>query len=103
MFFYPSQPWFTDLGPGRPAHPMDLLWLLTCPTLIIYGDDDIIMSAEQLDSVRAGLVSSGVDHEVRVYAGAGHAFSAPSPAFYHEAADLASWPDAVEFLQRALA
>jgi carboxymethylenebutenolidase len=102
VFFYPSQPWFTDLGPGRPAHPMDLLWLLTGPTLIVYGDDDIIMSAEQLDSVRAGLASSGVDGEVRVYAGAGHAFSAPSPAFYNEAADLASWPDAVAFLQRTL-
>ena len=102
VFFYPSQPWFTDLGPGRPAHPMDLLWLLTCPTLIIYGDDDVIMSAEQLESVRAGLVASGVDQEVRVYAGAGHAFSAPSPAFYNEAADLASWPDAVAFVQRAL-
>jgi len=102
VFFYPSQPWFTDLGPGRPAHPMDLLWLLTSPTLIVYGDDDIIMSAEQLDSVRAGLANSGADGEVRVYAGAGHAFSAPSPAFYNEAADLASWPDAVAFLQRTL-
>ena len=58
---------------------------------------------EQLDSVRAGLAEGGaVDREVRVYAGAGHAFSAPSPAFYNEAADLASWPDAVAFLQRAL-
>ena len=102
VFFDPSQPWFTDLGPGRPAHPMDLLWLLTCPTLIIYGDDDIIMSAEQLESVRAGLVTAGVEQSVRVYAGAGHAFSAPSPAFSNEAADLASWPDAVAFVQRAL-
>ena len=102
VFFYPSQPWFTDLGPGRPAHPMDLLWLLTCPTLIIYGDDDVVMSAEQLATVRDGLVRGGVDHEVRGYAGAGHAFNAPSPAFYNEAADLASWPDAVEFARRAL-
>jgi len=102
VFFYPSQPWFTDLGPGRPAHPMDLLWQLRCPTLIIYGDDDVVMSAEQLERVRDGLVQGGVEHEVRVYAGAGHAFSAPSPEFYNEAADVASWPDAVEFARRAL-
>jgi len=102
VFFYPSQPWFTDLGPGRPAHPMDLLWQLRCPTLIIYGDDDVVMSAEQLEMVRDGLVQGGVEHEVRVYAGAGHAFSAPSPEFYNEAADVASWPDAVEFARRAL-
>jgi carboxymethylenebutenolidase len=83
---------------------MDLLWLLTCPTLIVYGDDDVIMSAEQLETVRAGLVNRDTaEQTVNVYAGAGHAFSAPSPAFYNEAADLASWPDAVEFLRRALA
>jgi carboxymethylenebutenolidase len=81
---------------------MDLLWLLTCPTLVIYGDDDVIMSAELLAVVRDGLVRGGVAHEVRVYAGAGHAFSAPSPEFYNEAADVASWPDAVEFARRAL-
>ena len=81
---------------------MDLLWLLICPTLIIYGDDDVVMSAEQLDSVRLGLASSSADGEVRVYEGAGHAFSAPAPAFYNEAADLASWPDAVAFLERTL-
>ena len=81
---------------------MDLLWLLTCPTLIIYGDDDMVMSAEQLAVVRDGLERGGVTHEVRVYEGAGHAFSAPSPAFYNEAADLASWPDAVEFARSSL-
>ena len=96
--FYPSQPVFTELSPQRPAHLIDLLWQLTCPLLLIYGDDDVIMSAELLDEVRDRLAEWGVDHEVRVYAGAGHAFSAPAPAFHHAEADTASWADAVEYL-----
>ena len=96
--FYPSQPEFTELTPQRPAHLIDLLWLLTCPLLLIYGDQDVVMSAEQLAEVRDRLERWGVDHEVRVYAGAGHAFSAPTPTFHHAEADAASWADAVEYL-----
>jgi carboxymethylenebutenolidase len=96
--FYPSQPTFTELTPQRPAHLVDLLWQLTCPLLLIYGDQDVIMSAEQLADVRARLERWRVDHEVRVYEGAGHAFSAPTPAFHHPEADARSWADAVEYL-----
>lgn len=97
--FYPSQPTFTELTPKRPAHLIDLLWLLTCPLLLVYGDADEIMPAALLDDVRDRLARWGVDHEVRVYPGAGHAFSAPAAAFHHAAADAASWADAVEYLQ----
>jgi carboxymethylenebutenolidase len=97
--FYPSQPVFDELSAKRPASLIDLLWLLTCPLLLIYGDDDIIMSAELLDDIRARLTTWGVDHDVRVYAGAGHAFSAPTPQFHHAEADAASWADAVAYLQ----
>jgi len=96
--FYPSQPTFAELTPQRPAHLIDLLWQLTCPLLLVYGDQDVIMSAEQLAAVRDRLERAGVDHEVRVYAGAGHAFSAPTPTFHHAEADAASWGDAVEYL-----
>lgn len=96
--FYPSQPTFGALTPQRPAHLVDLLWLLTCPLLLLYGDDDVVMPAEALADVRDRLERWGVDHEVRVYPGAGHAFSAPSPTYHHAGADAASWADAVEYV-----
>lgn len=97
--FYPSQPVFDELSALRPASLIDILWLLTCPLLLIYGDDDIIMSAELLDDIRTRLSTWGVDHDVRVYAGAGHAFSAPTPQFHHAEADATSWADAVAYLK----
>ena len=35
VLFFPSQPMFEELTPTHPVHPVDLLWQLTCPTLII--------------------------------------------------------------------
>jgi carboxymethylenebutenolidase len=40
----------------------------------------------------------GVPHQINVYAGAGHAFSAPVPPLRNDAADVAAWADATTFL-----
>jgi carboxymethylenebutenolidase len=100
--FYPSQPTFGELTPKRPAHLVDLLWMLTCPTLVIYGDQDVVMDAAGLADLRDRLARWDVDHELRVYEGAGHAFGAPTPLMHHAEAAEASWRDAVEFLRRRL-
>jgi carboxymethylenebutenolidase len=99
VLFFPSQPLFTELGPKTPTHPMDLIWQLTCPTLFIYGDQDMVMPPELLDDLRARIERWGVDAEVRRYAGAGHAFSAPWGPMRHAEADQAAWHDAVSFLK----
>jgi carboxymethylenebutenolidase len=99
VLFFPSQPLFTDLGPNTPTHPMDLIWQLTCPTLFIYGDQDMVMPPELLEDLRARIDRWGVDADVRRYPGAGHAFSAPWGPMRHAAADEAAWHDAVSFLK----
>src|SRR6266496_2449301 len=77
VLFFPSQPVFEQLGPTTPVHPIDLLWQLTCPTLFIYGEDDMVMPADLLADLRARIERWSVDAEVRTYPGATHAFSAP--------------------------
>jgi len=99
VLFFPSQPTFEELGPGRPVHAIDLLWNAACPLLFIYGDQDSIMPAEGLADLRRRLEQWGVAHTVNVYAGAGHAFSAPDPPLRNDAADHASWQDAIVFLR----
>jgi carboxymethylenebutenolidase len=99
VLFFPSQPRFGDLGPNTPVHPMDLIWQLSCPTLFIYGDQDMVMPPELLEDLRARIDRWGVDAEVRLYPGAGHAFSAPWGPMRHAGADHAAWQDAVTFLQ----
>jgi carboxymethylenebutenolidase len=99
VLFFPSQPTFADLGPRAPVHAIDLIWQLTCPTLFIYGDQDMVMPPDLLADIRTRIERWGIDAEVRQYPGAGHAFSAPWGAMRNADADQAAWDDAVSFLQ----
>jgi carboxymethylenebutenolidase len=98
VLFFPSQPTFDALDAKRPVHPVDLLWNVGCPLLFIYGDQDPVMSPDQLSDLGKRLDEWGIDHTVKIYPGAGHAFSAPVAPLRHDAADRASWADAGRFL-----
>ena len=56
VWFFPSQPTFDDLSPNHPFHPVDLIWAISCPVLVIYGDED---------PVRAGHDDRGFAQPVR--------------------------------------
>lgn len=99
VLFFPSQPVFHDLGPKTPVHPVDLIWQLTCPTLFIYGEEDMVMPPDLLNDVKERIDRWEVDAEVRRYAGAGHSFSAPWGPMRHAEADRQAWEDAVAFLE----
>jgi carboxymethylenebutenolidase len=98
--FFPSQPTFPELTPKRPVHPIDLLWNVQCPFLLIYGDQDPYVGT--FEEIARRFDQWGVEHEVRIYPGAGHAFSAPVAPLRNDAADHASWADALAFLARHL-
>jgi carboxymethylenebutenolidase len=102
VLFFPSQPRFAELTPKTPVHPVDLLWALRCPTLVIYGDQDTVMSADDLADLESRLTTWGVPHQINVYPDAGHAFAAPVPPLRNDAADIASWADATTFLAQHL-
>ncbi len=98
VLFFPSQPMFEELTPKRPSHPMDLVWALTCPVQVIYGDADPIMPADRLAELRRRLEQWNIAHDIRIHPGAGHAFSAPAPHMHNADAATASWRQATEFL-----
>ena len=100
MLFFPSQPTFPELTAKRPVQPIDLLWNVACPVLLIYGDQDFLF--DLVPEIRRRFERWHVDHEIRIYEGAGHAFSAPVPPLSHDAADKASWTDALAFAARHL-
>jgi carboxymethylenebutenolidase len=99
VLFFPSQPVFAEHGPTTPVDPMDLLWQLSCPTLFIYGENDMVMPPERREELRSRIDRWGVPAEVRVYAGANHAFTAPFGPLSHPEAASAAWDDAVSFLR----
>jgi carboxymethylenebutenolidase len=84
----------------RPVQPIDLLWNVACPMQLLYGDQDFLVDV--MPEIDRRLTQWGVEHEMRVYQGAGHAFSAPVPPLRHDAADRASWADATAFAARHL-
>jgi carboxymethylenebutenolidase len=101
VLFYPSQPRFEVHDRTRPIDPLDLLWNITSPVLLIIGDRDVVWPAELVADVKALLEQWGIDHTINEYAGAGHAFCAPAPGFHHPEACAAASRDAFAFLQRA--
>jgi carboxymethylenebutenolidase len=102
VLFYPSQPVFETLSDRTPAHPMDLLWAIRCPTLVIYGDDDVVMPADRLAELRRRLELWHVDHDVAIYPGAGHAFCSEVPSLFDERAANEGWKKATDFLEAAV-
>jgi carboxymethylenebutenolidase len=99
VWFFPSQPTFPELGPKRPVQPIDLLWSVRSPVLVLYGDQDAML-VEIMPEIRRRLEEWGVSHDIRIYPGAGHAFSAPVPPLRNELAATSSWRDALEFVSR---
>jgi carboxymethylenebutenolidase len=102
VLFFPSQPTFSELSPTRPVQPVDLLWTIACPVMLIYGDNDPVWPPVMADDVRRRLDQWHIEHQINVYPGAGHAFSAPVAPLRHHDADVASWADAVAFVGRHL-
>jgi carboxymethylenebutenolidase len=103
VLFYPSQPRFGAMSPTKPVDAIDLVWNLTSTVLLIVGEDDFVWPPDLLDEVRARFTQWSIRHEIVTYAGAGHAFCAPTPAFHNAAAEQAAWSHATAFLSSQLA
>ena len=73
-----------------------------CPVLFHFGEQDSYIPLDHAERVREAFAGRP-DVEVRIAAGAGHAFeNLLAPAFANPAAAAESWPVTVDFLQRHL-
>jgi carboxymethylenebutenolidase len=75
---------------------------VAAPMLVIYGDQDEVAPPEMITAIRQRLEQWHVAHQINIYPGAGHAFSAPVPPMRNHDADVKSWADALDFLSRQL-
>lgn len=103
VLFYPSQPYFHELSPAHPQHPVDLLWQLRKPVMLIVGDEDPVWPPELLRSVVERCDQWAIPLELRVYEGAGHTFAGHFEDWHRPRAAAESWVEAVDFLNRCLA
>jgi len=87
---------------GPPGFPEEL-GEIRASCLGVYGDSDARVNAS-IPVVEKALRSSGVAHDLRVYAGAGHAFfNDTRPQVYAEEASMQAWRDTLEWFSKHLA
>ena len=90
-------------GPEKIPPPIETAKDLRCPLLALFGDADPLIPAHDVDELRALLTRSGVPFEIRVFAGAGHAFvNDRRPEAYRPEAAAEALAAATAFLRRTL-
>jgi carboxymethylenebutenolidase len=77
-----------------------LLRRLPGPVLGIFGAEDQAPSPEQVAHFEAGLQAAGIDHEITIYDGVGHAFVTDIEAIRRGGAQGEAWAQFLAWLER---
>lgn len=72
------------------------------PVLGVFGEDDGFISVESVQNFESALESIGVESDIYVYKGVGHAFANPSGSNYAPEQTLDAWSRTLEFLNKNL-
>jgi carboxymethylenebutenolidase len=79
-----------------------LLAQLPGPVLGIFGSEDQAPSPEMVAAFEAGLAAAGVEHEITIYDGVGHAFVTDMAAIQQGGAQGEAWRQFVAWLDRVV-
>jgi carboxymethylenebutenolidase len=94
---------YAERDERKPESPLDMAHRLACPYLGLFGAEDAIVPARDVEALRGILAATGQPVEIRSYPGAGHAFfNDTRPDAYRPEAAADAWPRAVAFLHRHL-
>lgn len=93
-----------DRDPERkPESALEAIGDLACPLLGLYGDEDPLIPVEDVRELERRLEKTGQPFEVKLYAGAGHAFfNDTREAMYRPEAARDAWARLVPFLRENL-
>lgn len=81
----------TDIPLSRPTPTLDLTQGISGRLLYLVGDDDVLIDAGQRREIQDALATAGIDHEVIVYPGTGHAFFWPGTSAFDQRARDDAW------------
>ena len=87
---------------GRPVIDAGRLVALEMPVLAFFGEADDSIPMDTVTAFDEALDRAGVEHTVRTYAGAGHAFANPSGERYEPEAAEDAWARTLAFLDEHL-
>jgi carboxymethylenebutenolidase len=87
---------------GTLATDEETLQRIDAPVLGIFGAEDQVVGIESVRAFNETLDELGVDHEVYVYEGAGHAFANPSGESFRPDDTRDAWGKTLRFLNETL-
>jgi carboxymethylenebutenolidase len=102
VLFYPSQPTFHELSATQPQHPVDMIWQIRCPVLLIVGDEDQVWPAELREEVSERVARWSIPLETEVYPGASHTFAGHFEDWHRPEAAADAMRRALAFLAQRL-
>jgi carboxymethylenebutenolidase len=88
-------------GGGMPTS-VDQLRPIDWPVLGIFGDKDQAIPVDMVKTFEASLNTLGVENEIHIYPGVGHAFANPSGANYAPNETMDAWAKTLVFLKANL-
>lgn len=87
---------------GSMATSTDDLAPIEWPVLGIFGDQDRAIPVEMVRNFESSLNALGVENEIYIYPGVGHAFANPSGANFAPEETRDAWEKTLDFLERFL-
>ena len=86
----------------RPVHPSEAAKKIRCPSIILYGADDITTVVPVQDKMMYAFRTNSQSLEWHFYPFGGHGFVDPGAPGYHAHAAELAWPMVVDFMEREL-
>jgi len=87
---------------GQPVTDTTKLSLIKWPVLGFFGDKDQSISVNKVREFKSALDTIGVENEIHIYPGLGHAFANPSGASYAPKETEDAWNKTLSFLDSHL-
>lgn len=87
---------------GGMATSTERLAPIMWPVLGIFGDEDRAIPAEMVRDFESSLNTLGIENEIYIYPGVGHAFANPSGANYAPEVTMDAWEKTLAFLDKYL-
>jgi dienelactone hydrolase len=86
----------------RPVHPSEAARKIRCPSIILYGADDVTTVVAVQEKMWDAFRANGQSLEWHFFPFGGHGYVDPGARGYHPHAAELSWPLVVDFMEREL-
>lgn len=87
---------------GQLTDDQNRLQNISWPVLGIFGGDDTAVTPESVEKFKTAVNAVGIENEIYVYPGVGHAFANPSNANYAPRETADAWEKTLAFLEQHL-